>query len=440
MRTPPRRFSPIRNERARSPSQALGRSRSPYGEHRSQHAPWNALKKTREASSPNGDTRLPKKEGLAPHSGDKYSRPASPSRRRIVPDAIARASSYGNIVHEEQRDRHLGSTSRRRSPSFPGSAASTYTSAPGSISNSRRSSPITHSEKAIVTPFGFRSRSPASESTPSHRHLGPRDSTPPYLGRASGTNSKIPMHHEKGHWPSMEERTTLVAKQKLNSDNCAVPRNGDQRAAEQSKLAYPPGTAPSQPKSYSIPQHRLPQPGSSHDTNSLPSQRRTPSLSLLSAPTGPRGGGFRENTWAGMPGRRMPTPTAPHGLPLGPRGGPAQAGSGSEFRHNSATSILDSRSQKLPNHLAGLCQVVPGGKLFSSSLDPATEKRLSQLDADRERLFEQFAESQKWKRLVIMDWDKLDRESSVGDLKSELADGHLQCITDGESAHLGVTF
>lgn len=440
MRTPPRKFSPIRNERARSPAQAIGRSRSPYSEHRSQHGPWGALKKDREASPANGETRFSRKEGLAFHSADKYSRPASPPRRGVVPDAVSRVSSYGNIVHEGHRHRHLGNTSRRRSPSLPESAPSTHASAPGSISNSRRSSPLTHSERHVITPYGFRSRSPASESTPPHRHLSARDSTPPYQERISVTNSKAPVHHEKGHAPAMEGRTTLVAKQELSPNNCDVPRHGNQQASEQSKLAYPPGTVPSQPKNYSILQHRLSQPGSSHGPNSLSSQRRGPNLSLLSAPTGPRGGGFRENTWASMPGRRIPTPTAPHGLHLGPRGVPVQAGSGSEFRHSNATPILDSRPQKIPNHLAGLCPVVPGGKLFSSSLDPTTEKRLSQLEADRERLFEQFAESQKWKRLVIMDWDKLDRESSVGDLKSELADGHLQCITDGESAHLGVTF
>ncbi len=61
-----------------------------------------------------------------------------------------------------------------------------------------------------------------------------------------------------------------------------------------------------------------------------------------------------------------------------------------------------------------------------------TEKRLSQLDADRGRLFEQFAESQKLKRAGLRDWDKLDRESSICALKSELAEGHLQCITDTE--------
>lgn len=39
-----------------------------------------------------------------------------------------------------------------------------------------------------------------------------------------------------------------------------------------------------------------------------------------------------------------------------------------------------------------------------------------------------------------MDWDKLDRESSIGDLRSELAEGHLQYLTDGESVHAGVSF
>lgn len=235
-------------------------------------------------------------------------------------------------------------------------------------------------------------------------------------------------------------RATLVAKQEISSDNFAMLRRGDKEVASRSKFTHTTGNTPSQPKSYSIPQRHLPPPGSFHDPNSSSSQRHGPNLTLLSAPTGPRGNGFREKSWVGMPGRRVPTSAAPHGPPLGPRGGSVQAGSASEFRQNSATPILDSRPPKLADHLAGLGSIVPGGKAFPSLLDPATEKRLGQLEADRERLFEQVAESQKWKRIVIMDWNRLDRESSIGDLKSELAEGHLQCITDGESVHMGVSF
>ena len=77
---------------------------------------------------------------------------------------------------------------------------------------------------------------------------------------------------------------------------------------------------------------------------------------------------------------------------------------------------------------------------MASALDNTTEKRLMQLEADRERLFGHVTDSQKARRLGIMDWDKLDRESSISALRSELADGHLQRISDGEGMPMGITF
>lgn len=72
-------------------------------------------------------------------------------------------------------------------------------------------------------------------------------------------------------------------------------------------------------------------------------------------------------------------------------------------------------------------------------LDAAAEKRLSQLDVDREKLMHQVAETQRSKRSGLRDWDRLDRESSICALKSELAEGHLQRMAD-ESLGGGVLF
>lgn len=72
-------------------------------------------------------------------------------------------------------------------------------------------------------------------------------------------------------------------------------------------------------------------------------------------------------------------------------------------------------------------------------LDYAVEKRLAQLDADREKLLDQVAETQRSKRAGLRDWDRLDRESSICALKSELAEGHLQRMAD-ESMGGGVSF
>ncbi|KAJ5603551.1 hypothetical protein N7537_006507 [Penicillium hordei] len=82
------------------------------------------------------------------------------------------------------------------------------------------------------------------------------------------------------------------------------------------------------------------------------------------------------------------------------------------------------------NHLAGLCTIIPEGRSLPLLLDPAVEKRLAQLDVDKEKLLEQITETQRSKRAELRDWDRLDRESSICALKSELAEGHLQRMAD----------
>lgn len=94
---------------------------------------------------------------------------------------------------------------------------------------------------------------------------------------------------------------------------------------------------------------------------------------------------------------------------------------------------------KPPNYLAGLGSIVPGGRALPSALDITTERRLAQLDADKEKLLEQMAATQKPRRAGLRDWDRLDRESSICALKSELAEGHLQRMAD-ESIGGGVLY
>lgn len=94
---------------------------------------------------------------------------------------------------------------------------------------------------------------------------------------------------------------------------------------------------------------------------------------------------------------------------------------------------------KPPNHLAGLCTVVPAGRALPSALDVATEKRLSHLEADQEKLLQQMTEIQRLKRIGLRDWERLDHESSICALKSELAEGHLQRMAD-ESIGGGIPF
>jgi hypothetical protein len=69
---------------------------------------------------------------------------------------------------------------------------------------------------------------------------------------------------------------------------------------------------------------------------------------------------------------------------------------------------------------------VEGGKKAPSALDPATEKRLQQLDKDVQKMNEQIAERERGKRKSMREWENADREAKRDGLKAELAEGHLE--------------
>ncbi|KAI9041721.1 uncharacterized protein KD926_006620 [Aspergillus affinis] len=181
-------------------------------------------------------------------------------------------------------------------------------------------------------------------------------------------------------------------------------------------------------------QNQSPPSGPSHGAKSLPSQNRGSSISLLSAPTRPRGGAsFKDtNTFATPTMRRGPLTPHTNIPPSGPRTSHVPTGPSAEvhrphaYRQNSVTSPSYPRTPKYTNHLTGLCTIVPGGRLLPSSVELTMEKRLSQLDVDKVRLFEQITESQKHKRMGLRDWDRLDRESSICALKTDFS--HLSSI------------
>lgn len=219
-------------------------------------------------------------------------------------------------------------------------------------------------------------------------------------------------------------------------------------ASEQIRASRNP---PNQPRNPRISQS--PPSGPAHDPKYAPnSHRASPNLPMLSAPTRPRRGpGPRDGHWGGGPmARRGPSSMTPSNAPSGPRASfssntPSTGFSGpGGFRHsaprqNTPATLTSPVAPKAPNHLAGLNTVLPGGRILPSALDAATEKRFSQLEADQEKLLEQLAEAQRSKRAGLRDWDRLDRETSICALKSELAEGHLQRMAD-ESLAGGIPF
>ncbi|KAJ5105133.1 hypothetical protein NUU61_002480 [Penicillium alfredii] len=297
---------------------------------------------------------------------------------------------------------------------------------------SRRSSPGVRAER-VDRARRTRSRSPFHESSSFQRW-----SRPP--GLSPNRDSKFEREPSfADHVPENPAQTSFSPQ--------PLPPAADKAQLDQYHLSgnRTGNEIPNQPRNHSV--SPLPPSGPHQGPRSTTVQNRgSHNLSMLSAPTRPRRGpGSRENPWGGTPPRRGPVTPASHPPPSGPRSNFTPPGpGGGNYRHpssrqNSVPFIAQSSAPRFTNHLAGLCSIVPGGRVLPSALDPAVEKRLSQLEADQEKLHEQMMGTQKSKRAELRDWDKLDRESSISALKSELAEGHLQRMAD-ESIGGGIPF
>lgn len=68
-----------------------------------------------------------------------------------------------------------------------------------------------------------------------------------------------------------------------------------------------------------------------------------------------------------------------------------------------------------------------------SGLPPEQERKIKTLEAEAERMRLEIAEKQRAKREALTDWEIRERESEREGLKSELAEMHLQKLTEGEN-------
>ncbi|KAK5788492.1 hypothetical protein VI817_009450 [Penicillium citrinum] len=350
-------------------------------------------------------------------SGDRNSRVLSP---RPPQPASIRSQSPSQPYRRDPpadigRDRP-SSRSRQTSPSHALASESNTTS--------RRSSPFHHGDRGGVPPRRSRSRSPAHQS-PFHR---------PSL--APGRSPRRDHPQETGisdHMKGPEDPERLAKKQSFDQ----MQQPGAPRLSR---------NIPTQPRNLGLTQ--TPPLGPSQGLKGPPPHNRGPhNASVLAAPTRPRhGAGSRDGSWMGGPSgpRRGPHPMPSHGAPSGPRASftpPMPGGPGYRYqgpRHGSSVSGSP-MTPKSPNYLAGLNSIIPGGRALPSAVDATTEKRLSQLEADKEKLLDQMTSIQKSRRAGLRDWDRLDRESSICALKSELAEGHLQRMAD-ESIGEGVLY
>ncbi|PYH79612.1 hypothetical protein BO82DRAFT_339907 [Aspergillus uvarum CBS 121591] len=444
--SPPRRFSPRRDGRNRSPHQPLWRSRSPYGDGPYREMSWgrSTPKRLREASPPSQNFRQPRRERPS-LSADKYSKAELPARDSSGRTPILHRPR--SPLHTVRRDRapEIGVSQQRPSPSAKGEPSPAYTSASASLPNSRRSSPVNERSNAFIDQTRDRS--------PSHRtpiRCQPRNSDYPKPREdRSGSLKDKPRHEEvRPRVPALDHASTATERRSTDQDDRRRSFDAQFTGNANKPAAFHPNSVPTQPKAYNAALTQAPPSGPSHGLRILPQPNRGSNISLLSAPTRPRGGAsFKDNSWLSSSARRGGASIGLHGSPpTGPRNSLppttpiADTNRQSSGRQNSVPGSTQSRVQKVPNHLSGLRAIVTEGRPFPSGLNSPMEKRLSQLDTDKDRLIEQTVDHRRLIRLGAREWDKLDRESSICALKSELAEGHLQRISDSDSIHLSTTF
>lgn len=416
------------------------RSRSPYSEGRSRDTEWSRTTpiRPRDSSPPNQDFRFSKRERFTPSISDRYPRADSSPRRGAFRENGPRSSVAfrARSPFQGHRERQQESTLKRRSISPSKNTSSGNFSTPVSDANSRRPSPF--NEKTSLAPSEKRSQSPAIENTP-HERFQKTSS------RLSPARERMFQAKYKPSTPTEERPALSVGKEPDQENNDVSWSTANQHVVNN---AQPTSSIPTQPKAYSASLNHAPPSGPSSVPKSLPSQNRGPNISLLSAPTRPRGGlSTRDNSWSGATSRRGTLPAVAQCNPSVSRGSSLTSpGPGTEIhqhtfhRQSNTANTSYSRAQRLTNYLAGLCSIIPGGKAFPPYMEFSTEKRLAQLELDKTRLFDQAMQIQESKRSGMKDWDKLDRESSISTLRSELAEGHLQRITGGEGGHAGTIF
>ncbi|EFR01151.1 hypothetical protein MGYG_04155 [Nannizzia gypsea CBS 118893] len=465
-RSPFRRPSPSRdrpprfNRRSRSPP-PFDRNRSP------------SLRRGRDPSpSAINAPRAPKRERNNSPPRNRFERPRSPPFNEITQQRDPRMNGRRRSRSADRRSSRGDPTGARGPPPPPPPRSPSITersgpnSAHGSAATSRRSSPPApeRMNRNYSTPSGH---GPPSISRPQYDSSHPYTSAPRFSegnrrpsSRPASPSRRPSTNHQLQSPRSNEPQRPFVDNEyDRNQNPSGRPSMGPRT---ESNLSI-------QSQSANAPEGRSPPLGPSAASRSMRQPARGGHMALLSAPTRPKGAsgavfnrdgpptGPRE---AGRPGpnsgpsmvRRGSShaPAAQHHAhpPSGPRGAGGSPAPGvahdsrprPPFRHGSGVSTNYPRAPRPTNHLAGLSSIIPGGKLLPSGLDSITEKRLAQLEADKEKLLDQISEKQRAKRACLREWEKLCRESETAALRTDLADSHLQRMSETEGIGGGVAF
>jgi hypothetical protein len=439
-RQPQRARSPLRPRsprRDRPPSPVRSwRSRSPYNPRPSYDQPTRGVGENfRAPYAP----RSPRRERPFSPPPGRRADISSPSTSTFKErDSYGRQPARSRSPYRGGRSPRIEPSQGNRTVSPHKRASSGYTSALNSGSTSRRSSPPNVNERLRIPSSGRESRSPAQD-VPSRRL--PNDD----VAKASSLSTTVSPSSSEFEKPVAASSTTTHHASHEVVDR--HERSGRSRSPRSRRGGVMPddrddGLRDQKPNSSRNSQDKT-LPSAPSATISSSSQSRSSNLSLLSAPTRPRGvSGYssRDPTWStSSTPRRGPStphaPHAPHAPPTGPRNRYAYSPPahdlhrGPSYRHNSNAPVGPQRSTKV-NYLATLPTVINGGRLLPLVFDFSIEKRLMNLKADEEKLVEQVLEKQLLKRQGLRDWDRLQRESALNALRSELAEVHLQRMTE----------
>jgi hypothetical protein len=373
-RSPPRRYSPRRDDRRRS--------RSPIDNKRRDFS-----------NSPKRDDRA-----------------RSPSRRGYTPARDSRRGGYRSRSRSQPRKAAYNDDNWR-----PGSP-----SAADSGNNSRRSSPPIHPDRSFA---GSARDSPAYQSN--RRDSPPRgysqdddmqqNGDAPPTGPAASRNGAYDRPPPSG--PS-------------RGYSSSTPTGPGSMSAHNRGGFGARGGAPSGPRGFTAPSRDFVSPPGRARGSSLtyraPTAPRSTSYQGYpdGPPSGPRGSGFGRGDFGGRGDYSY----------RGGRGGGAEF----PFRGNNSSSSTYPRTQRFnntqPNYLATTNQIIAGGKLLPSGLAPEQEKRLRQLEADAERMREELKEKQRNGREAVNEWEVRERESEREALRSELAEESLRELQNEEGA------
>jgi hypothetical protein len=126
---------------------------------------------------------------------------------------------------------------------------------------------------------------------------------------------------------------------------------------------------------------------------------------VQTVPLGPRSSGVPPNA-----------PSGPRGAPTGPMGHGNPHGNGS--------SATYPRTQRF---LADLPTLVPGGRKMQTQALPNAAK-VKRLEEEAERLRKIIEDKEKEKRAVVGEWERLENESEVARLRTELAEEGLRKV------------